>query len=90
MAEADPLGICSDPKNVSLDVGIDEMLSIRKPFPKDELHNHDFKTYDEVHKLLIDNPQFTDQNMLELNNDWDGTCDSPHAARCRHLHAVLR
>ena len=66
MTSEDPLGLGSDPKNVSLNVDIDEMLSIRKPFPTDELHSYDFTTYDDVHKLLIDNPQFTDQNMLDL------------------------
>jgi len=28
--------------------------------------------------------------LCPSNNEWDGTCDSPHAARCRHLHATLK
>ena len=53
------------------EVDLDEMLAIRKPFPEDELRSHDFATYDEVHKLLIENPMFTDQNMLDLMNKVD-------------------
>ena len=68
MTRADHIGLGSDPRNLTLAVDLDEMLSLRKSFPADELHSHGFKTYEEVHKLLFDNPMFTDQNMLNLMN----------------------
>mgnify|MGYP000441338384 CR=1 FL=1 len=28
--------------------------------------------------------------LCPSNNDWDGTCDAPHADRCRHIHAKAK
>ena len=69
MANADPLGLASDPSNVTLgEVDLDEMLNLRKQFPADELQKDGFTTYGEVHNLLHDNPMFTDPSMIELMN----------------------
>ena len=77
MAGADPLDLASDPSNATLGgVDLDEVLNLMKSFPAEELTNSGFTTYGEVHNLF--------------NNDWNDSCDAPHGARCRHLHATMK